>query len=361
MIKLSNIKLPLDTDFSNLNLLCAGAAGIDAEQVHSARLARRSLDARRKGSLHYICSFTFCCRDEAAVLKRCPSAAPCVPYSYTPKPILRDMSRPSPVIAGFGPAGMFCALTLARAGLKPIVLERGRAVEQRVKDVKDFWQTGRLNTRSNVQFGEGGAGTFSDGKLTTGIKDPRCHLVLEDMVRHGAPEELLYDAKPHVGTDRLTGMVKSIRKEIIQLGGKVLFEHCLTGLKLEQGVLRCITAMSPDGEKQLECDTLVLALGHSARDTFAMLYETGLPMEQKPVSVGVRIEHPQSFIDRAQYGDLSQYGPFTGRNIFPAADYKLSVHLPQGGCYTFCMCPGGQVVAAASEEEIGRASCRERV
>ena len=235
---------------------------------------------------------------------------------------------------------LFAALTLARAGVFPLLLERGRDALSRRAEVEAFWKGGALNARSNVQFGEGGAGTFSDGKLNTGIKDPRCGEVLRTLAAFGAPEEILWQARPHMGTDHLIAVVQALRAEIIRLGGAVRFEAQVTGLHAPQGVLRGVRV----GEEEIETRALVLAIGHSARDTFAMLREAGVAMQAKPFSIGARIEHRQALIDRAQYGR------FAGHPALGAAEYRLSAHLSNGrGVYTFCMCPGGVVVAAASE------------
>lgn len=258
--------------------------------------------------------------------------------------------RNRPIIVGFGPAGMFAALILAQAGYAPIVLERGQAVEKRTESVKKFWEEGVLNPQSNVQFGEGGAGTFSDGKLTTGIKDMRIAKVLAELVRAGAPEDILYKQKPHVGTDILRRVVKSVRKEIIQLGGDVRFNTQAVSLLTEGEKLRGLKLASVDengnytAEEILPCEIAIFAIGHSARDTFRMLNEYGIQMKQKPFSIGFRIEHPQDLIDRAQYG-----APAASLGL-PPAEYKLNHRCESGrGVYTFCMCPGGEVVVASSQ------------
>ncbi len=247
-----------------------------------------------------------------------------------------------PVIIGFGPCGMFCGLTLTRRGLKPLIIERGAPIGQRVLDVEKFWAEGILNPESNVQFGEGGAGTFSDGKLTTGIKDPRIRKVLSDFVRAGADPDILYKQRAHIGTDVLRTVVKNIREEIIRLGGEVRFNTRFVEVKTKNKEVKSIVVVEDGREEEIFTEDVVLAIGHSARDTFRYLAGRGVKMQQKPFSIGVRIEHPQEVIDKAQYG---------GAKGLPPADYKLSYHCANGrGVYTFCMCPGGQVVVASSQE-----------
>jgi uncharacterized FAD-dependent dehydrogenase len=257
-----------------------------------------------------------------------------------------------PIVAGFGPCGMFAGLILAERGLAPIIIERGKPVDERVVDVERFWNEGILNDESNVQFGEGGAGTFSDGKLTTGINDPRKLKVLREFAAAGGGDELLYRQKPHIGTDRLRIVVKNIRNRIIELGGTVLFQHKLSDLVVRNNCIKRIILDSPKGRVEMETDHLVLAIGHSARDTFRLLYTAGLSISQKPFSIGLRIEHPQLLIDAAQYGRHFEetYGITIEEAGLPAADYKLTHRCVGGrGAYTFCMCPGGSVIGASSQ------------
>ena len=275
------------------------------------------------------------------------------PYLF---PEVKRRSPSMPVVVGMGPAGLFAALFLARNGLPCVVLERGQDVDRRTAQVERFWDSGLLDPSSNVQFGEGGAGTFSDGKLTTGTHDPRISAVIDALVESGAPEDVKWSHKPHIGTDILRQVVKRIRQELISLGCDVRFGHCLSGLETGSGALSGVWVACEAGRYRLDCDALVLAPGHSARDTFAMLHQAGVPMEQKNFAVGVRIEQEQAAISRAQYGPAWEQ--------LPPSDYKLACHLPTGrSAFTFCVCPGGQVVAAASEE--GRLvtngmSCRAR-
>ena len=320
--RITDIHLPLDGTMEDLSNLAAKRLGVSPGEVRNLRLCRKSVDARKKSEVHFTCTVE--CECSRARIRGDRKITEAVPYRYE----LPD-SRPlpmRPVVVGFGPAGLFAALILAQAGQRPIVIE--------------------LQPQSNVQFGEGGAGTFSDGKLNTGTKDPRARKVLEELALAGAPEEILYMAKPHVGTDRLPQTVKNIRETICKLGGEVRFASQMSGLLCKENQVIGVRIQPAEGNPYvLETHHVVLAVGHSARDTFSMLEEMGIPMQPKPFSVGARIEHPQELINRAQYGRFAQH-PALG-----AADYKLAVHLPSGrGVYTFCMCPGGQVVAAASEE-----------
>lgn len=340
MIRISELKLPLDGTMEQLKKKAARALGVLPKEITEMRIFRRSLDARKKDNIHYVYAIDVSLADESGALRRADGKkiAPAPELSYR-LPEGGKMPEKRPVIVGFGPAGMFAALILAEMGLRPIVLERGGDVESRREAVERFWETGMLDPENNVQFGEGGAGTFSDGKLTTRIKDLRCRKVLEEFAAAGAPEEILWDAKPHIGTDLLRDVVRNIREKIISLGGEVRFHAKLAGFGWENGRL-CAVAME-SGER-LETDDAVLALGHSARDTFELLEREGFALEQKPFAVGVRIEHPQEMINRAQYG---------GAENLPAADYRLTYTTKAGrGVYTFCMCPGGTVVAVASEE-----------
>lgn len=338
MIRINNIKVPLDFDFSDLKKFCTEKLNIPEKNIYSLKLTKKSVDARKKSDVHFIISLDISAKGEKSI----KNGVPVEEFVYT-VPKIKTEKRP--VIVGFGPAGMFASLVLAMAGAEPIILERGMDVDNRIQAVENFRNGGELNHECNIQFGEGGAGTFSDGKLTTGIKDKRIGWILQKLVDFGAPDEVLYLAKAHIGTDKLRETVKNLRKYVISLGAEVRFNAKFIGYETENG---CISAVicSQDGESQrIETDNVILATGHSARDVFELLYSKEVELSQKSFSVGVRIEHLRRDIDKAMYGD------FAGHKVLKAADYKLAVHLSNGRTlYTFCMCPGGYVVPASSEK-----------
>ena len=348
MIRLNNLKVPLDYD--EKTLLRLAETRLNARgQVEAVRVAKKSVDARDKGDVHFVMALDVSVRgDEQKILARLPRGVQAAPAKPEPKTRRFTGARfdQRPLVVGLGPAGLFAAYTLALHGARPVVIERGQDVTRRATAVESFWAGGAFNPRSNVQFGEGGAGAFSDGKLTTGISDPRCAHALRILYECGAPEEILCLAKPHIGTDRLPGVVKTLREKIVSLGGDVRFETRLDGLEIEDGRVMAAVLETADGAKEtLPTGSVVLAIGHSARDTFEMLHALGVTMARKPFSIGARVEHSQKMINHSQYGAAASH-PALG-----AADYKLSVRLPNGrSAYTFCMCPGGSVVAAASEE-----------
>lgn len=345
MLRIDNLKLPVGAKEDKLRAACAHALRVREEALVSVKLLRRSIDAREGVKL--VCSAAVEVKNESGVLKRCKNknVQPYAPKKYTP-PAPVSAPEVSPVVIGAGPAGLFCALLLARCGARPILLERGRAVEQRKRDVGHFWRTGELDLTSNVQFGEGGAGAFSDGKLNTGTKDLRHGYILEEFVRFGASEDILVDAKPHVGTDKLYVVLQNLRREIIDRGGEVRFSHKVVDIEQNSGSVTALRVSAPEGEYTLPTKHVVLAPGHSARDTFEMLQKRGVPMEPKPFAVGVRIEHRQRDMDLAQYKEAA------GTPGLPPTSYKLSCHTEKGrGVFSFCVCPGGEVVAAASEEK----------
>ena len=341
MIRIREIYLPPEHSPAQLAYEASRALRITASKVRKVRIVRRSVDARKKPDIRIVYTIDVAVDgSENKILKQsgCKRAS-IAPVSYYKVPKTDKVLEKRPVVVGFGPAGMFAALVLALAGQRPMVLERGEDAASRHEKVQKFWQTGQLDTKSNVQFGEGGAGTFSDGKLNTGVNNPRIGWILEQFVKAGAREDILFDAKPHVGTDVLLTVVQNIRQRIISLGGEVRFNAQVTDILSENG---CVTGLRINEEETVECDKVIFAIGHSARDTFDKIHSLGIPMEPKPFSMGVRIEHLQENIDKAQYG---KYDP-----VLPPADYKLVRHLDEETVYTFCMCPGGFVVAAASEE-----------
>ena len=350
MLRITELRLPLNHPEPALRAAVLARLGLTDAALRQMTIARRGYDARRKSDIVLVYSIDCEVDDEAAVLARHAGdphirTAPDTNYRFVAElpADYAQRQRPRPVVIGFGPCGLFAALILAQTGLRPLVLERGKAVRERTQDTWGLWRRRELNPESNVQFGEGGAGTFSDGKLWSQISDPR-HLtrkVLTEFVKAGAPEEILYVSKPHIGTFRLVSMIEKMRAEIEALGGEIRFRAHVTDLRIEGGAVRGVVL--EDGS-EIEAEHVILALGHSARDTFAMLHARGVFMEPKPFSVGFRIEHPQSIIDKARFGSNA------GHPLLGAADYKLVHHAKNGrSVYSFCMCPGGTVVAATSE------------
>ena len=367
MYRIHQIKLSIGESKESIPRKICRKISIKGLTIKEWKIVRESLDARDKSDIRFIYSIDFVpeingspviCRADLRKMEK--AGAQAVKTERYEIPEVRHPERLTgeeqhPVVIGFGPAGIFAALVLAQAGLKPLVLERGKDVERRTADVEKLWAGGPLDSESNVQFGEGGAGAFSDGKLTTGIKDIRIGKILEEMVRFGAPEEILYRQKPHVGTDILKTVVSNIREEILSLGGCVCFDTRVDNLVVEEGHIKALelSVRTEEGKVRkevLNCRDAILAIGHSARDTFVMLKEKGAAMEQKPFSIGIRIEHPQEMID------ISQYGKPAKELGLPPAEYKLSYrcredNLAAGrGVYTFCMCPGGHVILASSED-----------
>ncbi|MDH5975437.1 NAD(P)/FAD-dependent oxidoreductase [Vibrio splendidus] len=347
MIRLTEIKLPLDHEESAIQDAIEAKLGINADQVLSFNIFKRGYDARKKSKILLIYTLDVLVENEAELLEQFISdphvkVTPDMEYKFVAKAVENQTERP--VVIGFGPCGLFAGLVLAQMGFNPIIVERGKEVRERTKDTFGFWRKRTLNTESNVQFGEGGAGTFSDGKLYSQVKDPKHYgrKVIEEFVAAGAPEEILYVSKPHIGTFKLVTMIEKMRAFIIELGGEIRFSTRVDDVHMEDGQ---ITGLTLSNGEEIKTRHVVLAVGHSARDTFEMLHERGVYMEAKPFSVGFRIEHKQAMIDEARFGKNA------GNPILGAADYKLVHHCKNGRTvYSFCMCPGGTVVAATSEE-----------
>ncbi|GBF33808.1 NAD(FAD)-utilizing dehydrogenases [Desulfocucumis palustris] len=344
MLRVSGIKLSLDEDKPQIIKKICKKLRVNERDIISWKIFRQSIDARKSNVIYFVYTVDVELQEEKTVLNRIKdrdvTVTPDMEYKYV-RPG-NEILYCRPVVAGTGPAGLFAGLLLAGMGYRPLLLERGADVDSRTKIVSRFWKTGRLDKECNVQFGEGGAGTFSDGKLTTLIKDRRCRRIIEEMVLAGAPEEITYSYKPHVGTDILKTVVKNIREKIVALGGEVRFHSRVTDIIVERNNL---TGIVVNENEKMDVQAMIVAIGHSARDTFAMLHDRGVAMTPKAFSIGVRIEHPQELVDRAQYKQ------FAGHKRLGPAEYKLAYHSPGGrSAYTFCMCPGGTVVAAASEE-----------
>jgi len=346
MLRLTEIKLPLGHPEGDIQAAILKRLGIVADELISYIIFKRGVDARKPNAILFTYTLDVTVRDEAAIQAhfkndRHVSITPDTNYHFVAQ-APKDLSS-RPIVIGMGPAGLFAGLLLAQMGFRPLILERGKAVRERTKDTFGLWRQGVLNPESNVQFGEGGAGTFSDGKLYSQIKDPR-HLgrkVLDEFVKAGAPEEILYVSHPHIGTFRLVGMVEKMRETILALGGEIRFESRVDDITITDGQ---VTGVVLANGEHIATNHLVLAVGHSARDTFEMIHRRGIYIEAKPFSIGLRIEHPQSLIDRARYGKNA------GNPLLGAADYKLVHHASNGrSVYSFCMCPGGTVVAATSE------------
>jgi len=346
MLRLTDVKLPIDHPEGEIRAAILDRLRIEPDEIISFAIFKRSVDARKTPTILFIYALDVTVTDEAAILKRFKDdsnvgIAPDTTYRFVAE--APPISRSRPVIIGMGPAGLFAGLILAQSGFQPLILERGKSVRERTRDTFGFWRRGVLHPESNVQFGEGGAGTFSDGKLYSQIKDPRHYgrKVLNEFVKAGAPEEILYASKPHIGTFRLVSVVEKMRATIQSLGGEIRFESRVDDIEIVDGQVRGVVLASG---ANIRADHLILAIGHSARDTFQMIHQRGVYVEAKPFSIGFRIEHPQSLIDRGRYGSAA------GNPLLGAADYKLVHHASNGrSVYSFCMCPGGTVVAAASE------------
>ncbi len=349
MLRINQLKLAPDHTEQELKKALLTTLHLKEEELLEYHIHKRSIDARKKPTIFYSYAIDFQVKNEERILKKAKNKVQKVFQKAYEFPKAGTMKlRHRPIIVGAGPAGLFCAYSLAVQGYQPILVERGATVEERMQDVEKFWNTGILNPKSNVQFGEGGAGTFSDGKLNTLVKDKfgRNNFVLETFVKFGADPAILYEQKPHIGTDVLACVVSNMRREILSLGGEVRFHAQVTDFVFEGSEKsdRHLKQIIINNSEKIDCDVLILAIGHSARDTFQVLYDEGIPMQAKSFAVGVRIEHPQKMIQEAQYGKEMA-------DLFPAAAYKLTTQLEnKRGVYTFCMCPGGYVVNASSED-----------
>ena len=337
MLRIDNVKIFEDLELEELKTTLCKKYNISLQDVEYFSIYKKSIDARDKENVYYNYTFNIALKDERKFKKYSVNTE----NKLEEKLVKNRKSKFNPVIVGAGPSGLFCALELVEYGIQPIIIEQGSKVEKRIQDVDNYIKTGKVNTKSNVQFGEGGAGTFSDGKLTTGINDKNCKKVLENFVKFGAPKQILYINKPHIGTDNLVNIVANIRKYIESKGGQYIFDTKVVDIVFENNK---VTAVVCDDGQIIKTDTVVLAIGHSARDTFKLLKEKNIKMEKKNFSVGVRIEHLQNDINN------SQYGTHTKLNL-PPAEYKLVYHGNDRSCYSFCMCPGGTVMPSASEED----------
>lgn len=343
MLRVSNLKITINEDINILKKLIVKKLGIKENELIKYSIYKESIDARKKGNMMFVYTVDVELKNEEKILKRKTKDVTKIKQKSYIGVKHGDLEPKGKIaVIGSGPAGLFASLLLAQNGYCPVMIERGSDVDKRTDDVNNFWKNRVFNKKSNVQFGEGGAGTFSDGKLTTRAKDIRCRKVLEELVNHDAPSEILYSHKPHVGTDILKNVVKNIREDIKQLGGEVRFESQVTDICIENNKIKSITI---NNDEKIEVEAAILAIGHSARDTYEMLYKRGVTIIQKPFAIGARIEHPQKMINKSQYGEYFNH-PRLG-----AADYRLIEHTSNGRtAYTFCMCPGGSVIASASEE-----------
>lgn len=339
MIRINNIKIRKNLSNEEVYHIAINKNNIDKNDILEWHISKKSIDARKKTDVHYIYSIDLKVKDESKYKKFDK-----IKEFHMPEIKINNINSKNVIIVGAGPSGLFSALTLVQNGLYPIIIEQGDCVETRKKTVENFLKNGKLNTLSNVQFGEGGAGTFSDGKLTTGINSPFCKKVLQEFVNFGAPKEILYLSKPHIGTDNLIYIIKNIREYIISKGGTFLFNTKVIDFKIENEKIKSVYCKHNENIQEISTNNVILAIGHSSRDTFKTLYENGVKMEKKNFSVGVRIEHLQEEINKAQYGEATNLK-------LPPADYKLAYHSSSGrSCYTFCMCPGGTVMASSSEK-----------